>query len=72
MEVSYQITAPGALLSEKMPGGWLGYKAGLVTVEKRRNLLPLPEIEPTFLIRSSCNVVTIQVSYVGIRGVSQT
>jgi hypothetical protein len=72
MDMSVQIPGPAILLSGKMPGGWVGCKAGLVTLEYRRNILPLPEIEPWFLILAACDVVTVLTESSRQEGVSHT
>jgi len=54
MEVSGQLHAQAALSPGKRPwypciGGWVGPRAGLHTVIKRKKSQPLPELEPQII-----------------------
>jgi hypothetical protein len=40
-------------------GGWVSPRASLNSVDKKKNLLPLPGIEPPFLVHPACSLVTI-------------
>jgi hypothetical protein len=54
MEVSGQLHTPATLPPGKIPwyncvGGWVGPKADLDTVAKRKNSQPLPGLEPPII-----------------------
>jgi hypothetical protein len=60
MEVSVQLHAPAALPpSGHCVGDWVDPRAGLDVMEKRKNPLPLPGIDPLVLGRVVCNLVSI-------------
>jgi hypothetical protein len=64
MEVSGQLRAPSALsrgknFGTRWIGGWVGPRASVDVSEKRKNLFPLPGIEPRFLGHSIYSLDTI-------------
>jgi hypothetical protein len=65
MQVEWSVSRPGRFTTGEIApgtqwiGGWVGPRAGLDVMEKRKNVSPLMQMEPSFLDRPVRSLVTM-------------